>query len=330
MKVAINGFGRIGRAILKIALEKKINIVAINDLHGIEDAAYLLKYDSIYGKYDKSIRTKGKNLIVDGKTIKVLSEPDPEKLPWKELSIDVVIESTGVFKDRESASKHFIAGAEKVIITAPGKGNDITIVPGVNDNKLKKEYKIISVASCTTNASATVIKILDDNFGIKEALLNTVHAYTSSQALVDSSDKKHRMGRSAALNIVPTSTGASEAVCEVIPGLKGRINGLSIRVPVADGSLVDITAQLKKPFNVEKINQVLKKSAKGKYKGIVEYSEEELVSSDIIGNEHSAIIDSLMTQKEGSLVKVLAWYDNEYGYSSRVVDVINILKKFSK
>ncbi|MEM3113066.1 MAG: type I glyceraldehyde-3-phosphate dehydrogenase [Candidatus Pacearchaeota archaeon] len=327
MKVAINGFGRIGRAVFKICMEKKINVVAINDIHGVEDAAYLLKHDSVYGNYKGSVLVKGNNLIVNGKEIKVLNEKDPEKLPWKKLGADIIIESTGVFRARKDFSKHIKAGAKKVIITAPSDDVDITIVPGVNDHILKKTHQYISVASCTTNASATVIKVLDDKFQIKEALLNTVHAYTSTQALVDISDKKPRRGRAAALNIVPTSTGASEAVTEVIPGLKGKLNGLSIRVPVADGSIVDITASLKKPFTAESVNNELKKASQGKFKGIIEYSTDELVSSDIIGNYHSAIVDSKLTLKEGSLIKVLAWYDNEYGYSSRVVDVINFLGK---
>ncbi|OIO40742.1 type I glyceraldehyde-3-phosphate dehydrogenase [Candidatus Pacearchaeota archaeon CG1_02_32_21] len=327
MKIAINGFGRIGRIIFKIALEKGINIVAINDIHGAKDAAYLLKYDTVYGRYNKKIKIEGDNLVIDGKKIAVLNEQDPEKLPWSKLGVDLVIESSGVFTDREGASKHFKAGAKRVIVTAPGKNMDITIVPGVNDKKLNKKHKVISVASCTTNCVTPILKILNDTFEIKNALLTTNHAYTSNQGILDGFNKHLRRGRAAAQNIVPASTGASEAIVEALPELKGKVNGMAIRVPVADGSLVDVVADLKKNFTVESINNALKKASDKSMKGIVEYSEDELVSSDIIGNPHSAIVDSLLTLKEGSLVKVLAWYDNEYGYSNRVVDVINILKK---
>ncbi|MEK6873256.1 MAG: type I glyceraldehyde-3-phosphate dehydrogenase [Nanoarchaeota archaeon] len=327
MKIGINGFGRIGRVIFKICLDKKINVVAVNDIHGVKDAAYLLEYDSVYGKYDKKVKTQGEYLIIDGKKTAVLNEEDPEKLPWKKLGVDIVIESSGIFTDREGASKHFKAGAKKVIVTAPGKDMDITIVPGVNHKKLNNKHKIISVASCTTNCATPILKVLNDKFGIKNALLSTDHAYTNNQSLVDGFNKKPRRGRAAALNIVPASTGASDAITEALPELKNKINGMAIRVPVADGSLVDIVAELKKNFTVESINNALKKSASKEMKGIIEYSEDELVSSDVIGNSHSAVVDSLLTLKEGDLIKVLAWYDNEYGYSCRVVDVIKLLGK---
>ncbi|MBS3072432.1 type I glyceraldehyde-3-phosphate dehydrogenase [Candidatus Pacearchaeota archaeon] len=330
MRIAINGFGRIGRIIFRIAFERGIDIAAVNDIHGVKDAAYLLKYDSVYGKYDKEIKIEGNNLVIEGKKIAVLNELNPSKLPWKKMGVDMVIESSGVFTDRRGASKHFKAGAKKVIVTAPGKNMDITVVPGVNDKKLSNKHKIISVASCTTNCATPVLKVLNDNFGIKSALLSTDHAYTSNQSILDGFNKNPRRGRAAAQNIVPTSTGASEAITQALPELKGRISGMAIRVPVADGSLVDIVAELKKSFTVKSVNDALKKSSNKEMKGIIEYSNEELVSSDIIRNPNSAIVDSLLTLKEGDLVKVLAWYDNEYGYSCRVVDVINILKKFNK
>lgn len=331
MKVAINGFGRIGRTVLRALVNegKGINIVAVNDVHGVKDAEYLFKYDSVFGKFDGEIFIEKDNLRINGKRIKVFSERDPEKLPWKKLGVDVVVESTGVFRDRKSASKHLRAGAKKVIVTAPMKDNaDAVIVPGVNEKKLKKSDKLISLASCTTNAVAPVVKVLHENFKVKKALLMTAHGYTASQGLIDRSDEKApRRGRAAAVNIVPTSTGAAKAVIEVIPELKGKIDGVAMRVPVVNGSIVDITAELEKPFDVEKINSSLKKSSKKEMKGIIEYSEDELVSTDILGNSHSAIFDSKLTMKTGNMVKVFSWYDNEYGYSCRVVDLIKILKK---
>ena len=326
MRVAINGFGRIGRAIFKIALERKVNIVAINAVHGAEDAAYLLKYDSLYGKYNKKVEVKGDNLVVGDKKIIVLSERDPTKLPWKKLKIDLIIDSTGVFRDRKGLSQHFKAGAKKVIVTAPSKGVDITLVPGVNDSKLSKRDKIISVASCTTNALAPVTKVLNDEFGVKNELMTTIHAYTDSQKLLGGSHKKPRRGRAAALNLIPTTTGASVAVGNVLPKLKGSIEGLAVRVPVAVVSLIDVVAEVKKPVSVEKVKSAFKKVAKGKMKGIIAYTEEPLVSSDFIGNSNSAIIDGQSIQVNGDLVKVLAWYDNEYGYSNRVIDCAKGLK----
>lgn len=324
VRVAINGFGRIGRAIFRICVERNVNVVAINDIHGVKDAEYLLKYDSIYGKFKGSLKVSGDFLIVNGKKIKVLSERDPEKLPWKELKVDFVVESTGVFRDREGISKHFISGAKKVVVTAPAEGVDVTIVPSVNDKKSNKNHKIISVASCTTNAAATVINAIDKGFSVKKGFITTVHAYTSSQSLVDASDKKPRRGRAAGVNIVPTSTGAARSVCEVIPKLKDKIDGIAIRVPVVDGSLIDLTLELKKKFYVNQVNSYLKNYAK-KHKNVLEYSEEELVSTDILMNSHSAVIDGLMTRKEGNLLKVMAWYDNEWGYSNRVVDCLKML-----
>lgn len=329
MKVAINGFGRIGESIFRRSLEMKINVVAINDVHGIKDAAYLLKYDSVYPKFPGKISIKKNHLIVDGKKILIISERDPTKLPWKKLKIDIVIESTGAFRKREDALKHISSGAKKIIITAPMKDkSDITLVPGVNDKTLKKSHKLISVASCTTNCAAPVAKILNDKFGIKWALLSAVHGYTSSQSLVDSSNEKDpRRGRAAAVNLIPTTTGASNAVVEAIPELKGKIDGSALRIPIPDGSIIDLVAELKKPFTAKQINDAFKKASKKEMKGIIQYSEEDLVSKDIIGNYHSAIIDSKMTQRMGNLIKIFAWYDNEYGYACRVVDVIKMLGK---
>lgn len=328
MRIAINGFGRIGRTIFKIALQEKLNVVAINDVHGPEDAKYLFKYDSVYGRFKGNVRTKGNYLIVNGKRIQVLSEREPSNLPWKKLNVDIVIESTGVFTEREGSIKHLEAGAKKVLITAPSDSPDITIVPGVNHNKLRKEHSLISIASCTTNCVAPVAKVLNDKFTIKNALMTTAHAYTSSQALLDGSNKKMRRGRAAAVNMIPTTTGAADAVTEALPELKGRIYGLAIRVPIACGSIIDLVAELKKDFTTKSINNAFRKSSRSELKGILEYSEDEIVSSDVIGNSHSAVIDGLSTQKQGKMVKVLAWYDNEYGYSCRVVDVIKMLRKW--
>ena len=328
MKVAINGFGRIGRIIFRIAFDRGVDIVAINDVHGVKNAAYMLKYDTVYGRYDKKVSIKGKNLIVNGKTIEVISERDVSKLPWKKLGVDIVIESTGVLRDPKEISKHQKSGAKYVIVTAPCKGGkpDITVILGVNSDKLKKEHKIISVASCTTNCLVPIVKVLNDKFKIKWAMMTTIHAYTNDQDLQDSSNKKIRRGRAAAQNIIPTTTGASESVTEVIPELLGKIKGLAIRVPVICGSLIDLTAELERNFTVNQINNEFKKLSEGKMKGIIGYSEDPLVSSDIIGDSRSAIIDSLTTAKDGNLIRVLAWYDNEYGYSCRVVDVIKMLE----
>lgn len=327
MNIAINGFGRIGRPVLKIALQNKINVVAVNDLLGAENIAYLLKYDSVYGKYRGEIKAKKNSIIIDNKKIRITNEKDPANLPWKKLKVDAVVESTGFFTGRENASKHLQAGAKKVLISAPAEEPDITIVPGVNHKKLKKNHNIISIASCTTNCLAPVAKVLNDNFKINNALMTTVHAYTSTQPTHDRFNKKLRKGRAAALNIIPTTTGATKAVIEVLPGLKDKISGMAVRVPVACGSLVDLTAELNKKVTVKKVNNAFKKAARTKLKGILEYSEEELVSSDIIGNTHSAVFDSLSTQVIGNnLVKVLAWYDNEYGYSCRMIDVIKMLR----
>ena len=329
MKVAINGLGRIGRPVLKICLERGIDVVAVNDLTDSETLAYLLKYDSVYGNYDKKVEAGKDFLKINGKRIQVFAEENPEKLPWKKLGVDVVIESTGFFEDE--ADKHIRAGAKKVIISSPSKKCDVTIVPGVNDEKLKKEHKIISMGSCTTNCLAPVAKVLNDNFGIVKGFMTTVHAYTNDQKILDVPHKKHRRGRGAGINIIPTTSGATISVAEAIPELKGKMDGLALRVPVACGSIVDFVAELNKKVTKEQINNAFKKAASGKMKGILQYTEDEIVSSDIIKNPNTSIVDSLSTQvlgdgKSGNLVKVLSWYDNEYAYSCKVVDLIKMLK----
>lgn len=326
MKVAINGFGRIGRAIFKVCMDRRVNVVAVNDVHGAEAAAYALKFDSVYGKYSRSVSAQGNYLVVDGRKIKVLSEKDPLKLPWKELGVDVVVESTGVFTKASDALQHVKSGAEQVIITAPAKSPDCTLVPGVNDSTLKKNHRIISVGSCTTNCTAPVVQVILKEFGVRYAMLTTVHAYTNDQVILDNAHHSIRRGRAAALNMIPTTTGAAEAVIEAIPELKGKMTGLSVRVPVSCGSLIDLTCEVLRKTSVDEVNSCLEKASKKNYKGIIEFSTEALVSSDVIGNAHSAIVDGLSTQVDGNLVKVLAWYDNEFGYSNRVVDVIQMLR----
>jgi glyceraldehyde 3-phosphate dehydrogenase len=331
MKVAINGLGRIGKFVLKIGLEKGLDIVAINDLTDAKTLAYLIKYDSVYGRYDQKIEAGDNFIKIGSKKILTFAEPDPSKLPWKNLKIDVVVECTGIFKDREKAQLHINAGAKKVLISAPSKDPDKTIVLGVNDKDLKKEDKIISLASCTTNCLAPVIKVLNDNFGIKKGFMTTVHAYTNDQKILDMPHKKLRRARAAAINIIPTTSGATDAVAEVIPSLKGKLDGLSLRVPVPVGSIVDFVAELDKEVTKEEINHAMKKAASKELKGIMEYCEDEIVSSDVIKNPSSSIFDATLTQvmgksKKSSFIKVLAWYDNEYGYSNRMVDMIKMLK----
>ncbi len=324
MKVAINGLGRIGRLVLKIALEKGLDVVAINDLADAETLAYLLKYDSVYGNYDKKIEAGKDFLKINGKTIKVFAEAEPEKLPWKKLNIDIVVEATGFFE--EQGYKHLKAGAKKVVISAPAKRCDATIVPGVNEGMLKKNYRVISMGSCTTNCLAPLAKVLDESFGIKKAFMTTVHAYTNDQKILDVPHRKLRRGRAAAINMIPTTSGATISVAEAIPSLKGKMNGLAIRVPIACGSIVDFVAELKKQATKQEINNAFKKAANGKLKGILQYTEDELVSSDVIKNPNSSIIDGLSTQTLGNIVKVLSWYDNEYGYSCRMVELIKRIK----
>lgn len=325
IKVAINGFGRIGRNAFKIAFERRdIEIVAVNDLTDTKTLAHLLKYDSSYGTYDREVTFDDENIIVDGNKIRVLSEKDPAALPWKDMGIDVVIESTGLFTDPAKAHAHIDAGARKVVISAPAKGEGAkTVVLGVNEEVVEDSDEILSNASCTTNCIAPVMRVLEDNFGIEKAMMTTVHSYTASQRLQDAPAKDLREARAAAENIVPTTTGASKAAALTIPSLKGKFNGLSVRVPTPVVSLSDITAVLKKDVTVEEINEVFEKAAKEPYyEGILGVSHEELVSCDFRGNSHSCIVDLPLTDVVGgNLIKVVAWYDNEWGYSNRLVEL---------
>ena len=325
VKIAINGFGRIGRSSFKIAFERNdVEIVAINDLTEPKTLAHLLKYDSSYGTYDPEVSSDEKNLIVDGKKIPVFAEKDPSALPWKDLDVDVVIESTGLFTDPEKARAHITAGAKKVVISAPAKGEGAkTIVIGVNEDEVSSSDEILSNASCTTNCIAPIMKILEDNFGIEKAMMTTVHSYTASQRLQDAPAKDLREARAAAENIVPTTTGASKAAALTIPSLKGKFNGLSVRVPTPVVSLSDITAVLSRDTTKEELNDLFRKSAaEAYYEGILGVSEEELVSCDFRGDAHSCIVDLPLTDVVGgNLVKVVAWYDNEWGYSNRLVEL---------
>ena len=327
--VAINGFGRIGRSILRIIIENDsdINVVAINDLGNYENLAYLLKHDSVMGILDRNVSVAGDKLIVDDRTIQLTSIKDPAELPWKEMDVDVVVESTGIFRDSESLNKHLDAGAKKVLLTVPPKDDiDATIVLGVNDGDLKPEDKIVSNASCTTNCLAPIAKVLDDNFGIISGLMTTVHAYTNDQALAETTHSDFRRGRSATQNIIPTSTGAAKAVGMVLPELNGKLDGMAMRVPVPDGSVVDLVVELEKKVSIDDINKAVKNAADNELNGILEYSEVPLVSTDILNNPHSSIYDASSTQLlEGNHVKVVCWYDNEWGYSNRVVDLIGNL-----
>ena len=325
IKIAINGFGRIGRNALKIALMRRdLEVVAINDLTDTKTLAFLLKHDSSYGTYSREVTFDDQNIIVDGKKIRVFSEKDPANLAWGELGVDVVIESTGFFTDPEKAKAHLTAGARKVAISAPAKGEGAkTIVLGVNEGEVTKEDKILSNASCTTNCIAPIMKVLEDNFGVKKAMMTTVHSYTGSQRLLDAPAKDLREARSAAENIVPTTTGASKAAAVTIPSLKGKFNGLSVRVPTPVVSLADITAVLSRPTTKEELTQLFEKVAgEPFYEGILGVSHEELVSSDYRGDSHSCIVDlPLIDVVDGDLIKIVAWYDNEWGYSNRLVEL---------
>lgn len=325
VNVAINGFGRIGRLVLRKALEKDdLSVVAINDITTPDVLAHLFKYDSVHGKFNGEIESCDDYLVVNGKQIKIFSEKDPGKLPWRQLGIDFVVEATGIFRKREQVNKHLEAGAGKVVLTVPAKDEiDATIVLGVNDYMLKPSHRIISNASCTTNCLAPVAKVLHDTFGIKSGLMTTIHAYTGDQRLLDQPHSDLRRARSAAVSIIPTTTGAAKAVGKVIPELNGKLNGMAVRVPTPDASLVDLVALLNKQATVESVNNAMKDAAEGAMKGILEYSEEPLVSVDIIGNPHSCIFDALSTDViDNTLVKVIAWYDNEMGYAARVIDLI--------
>jgi glyceraldehyde 3-phosphate dehydrogenase len=329
-KVAINGFGRIGRNLFRAAFKsQEIEIVAINDLTDAKTLAHLLKYDSIHGILDAKVEAEGNSIIVDGKPIRILKERNPSDLPWKELRVDIVIESTGLFTNREDAEKHLKAGAGKVLISAPGKNSDITICMGVNENDYDPAaHQVISNASCTTNCLAPVAKVLLQEFGIVKGLMTTVHAYTNDQQILDLPHKDLRRARAAAVSMIPTTTGAAKAVALVLPELKGKLDGMAVRVPTPNVSLIDLVVQTEKDTTVEEVNAVLKKTAEGPLKGILEYSDLPLVSRDFNGNPASSIVDALSTAViGGNMVKVLSWYDNEWGYSNRLLDLARFVAK---
>ena len=324
IKVGINGFGRIGRNFFRAvqASHADIEIVAVNDLGSIKTMAHLLKYDSVLGVLPNKITALEDGISVDGKVLKVLQVRDPKELPWKALGVDLVIESTGIFTDRDKAAMHLDAGAPLVIVSAPSNGADATIVYGVNHNDFQAGvHKVISNASCTTNCFVPLVKVLDDAFGVEGGLMTTIHAYTGDQALVDGPHSDLRRARGAAINIIPTSTGAARATSLVMESMKGKLDGTSLRVPIPTGSITDFVANLKKPATVEEINAAFKKAAEGELKGILEYTDEPIVSSDVVTNPHSCVFDSGLTMSMGTMVKVLGWYDNEWGYSNRLVDL---------
>ena len=332
VRVAINGFGRIGRSLFRVSKGySEFDIIALNDLTDAKTLAHLLKYDSVHGIFDAEVKAGDGSIIIDGKEIKILSATEPEKLPWKDLGVDIVVESTGRFTDRPSAAKHLNAGAKWVIISAPAKEPDITVCMGVNEEMLDPvTHKVISNASCTTNCLSPVAKVIHNEFGIIRGLMTTIHSYTNDQRILDLPHKDLRRARAAALNMIPTTTGAAKAVGLVLPELKGKLNGLSIRVPTPNVSLVDLVAEMERDASVEEMNAAFKRASEGPMKGILQYLEEPLVSCDFNGNAHSAIVDSSQTMVlEGKMVKVLAWYDNETGYSSRLRDLILYIIKRS-
>ncbi|HLR25468.1 MAG TPA: type I glyceraldehyde-3-phosphate dehydrogenase [Fodinibius sp.] len=327
INVGINGFGRIGRLVTRSILayhKDEINIVGINDLTDADMLAYLFKRDSVHGTYDGEVSASEGSITIDGMEIGISSERDPSNLNWDERGAEVVVESTGLFRTREDASKHLDAGAEKVIISAPAKGGEVkTIVLGVNDDEIDDDTQIYSNASCTTNCLAPMVKVLDDTFGLEKAFMTTIHAYTSSQQILDGPHKDPRRGRTAAHNIVPTTTGAAKAVGLVLPHLDGKLDGSAVRVPVPDGSLTDLTAVLDKEVSAEDVHKAFEEASNGSFKGILEYTEEDIVSTDILSNPHSCIYDHGFTKADGKLVKLLGWYDNEAGYSARTADLIS-------
>jgi len=329
-KIGINGFGRIGRITFRTINQyqkDKLEVAVVNDLTDTKTNAHLLKWDSTYGPYPGEVEASGDSIIVDGKKVKVLSERDPAKIPWRDYGVDIVIESTGLFTDAPKAAAHLQGGAKKVIISAPAKNEDVTIVLGVNEDMYNpRKHKIISNASCTTNGIAPIVKVLHDNFGVNKGLMTTIHAYTNDQRIQDMVHKDLRRARAAAINIIPTTTGAATAVTIVIPELKGRLHGIAMRVPIVTVSVIDFVADLDKEVTVEQVNQAFQKAAKGPLKGIITYCEEPLVSSDFIGNPASSIVDALSTMViAGNMVKVIAWYDNEWGYSCRLADLITYI-----
>lgn len=327
VKIAINGFGRIGRLVAREALERDdIEIMAINDLGSIEASAHLFKYDSIHGEFKGEVKVDGDNIVVNNRTIKYLSEKDPEKLPWEQMGVKIVVEGTGAFRTREKAAKHLKAGASKVVITAPGKGVDMTMVMGVNHEQYRPEYDIVSNASCTTNCLAPVASVLLKEFGIVKGIMTTIHSYTNDQRILDLGHNDLRRARAAAMSMIPTTTGAASAVGLVIPELNGKLDGMAVRVPTPDVSLVDLTVELEKPATAEEINQAFKAASEGYLKGILKYTEVPLVSNDYRGDSNSSIVDGLLTMVMGDrMAKVISWYDNEWAYSVRVVDVVSYI-----
>ena len=327
--IAINGFGRIGRLVLRVILNShpELNVVAINDLTDAKTLAHLFKYDSVHKIFPGNVSSEENYLVVNGKKFRIFAEKDPEVLPWKDLGVEFVIESTGIFTSREKASKHLKAGAKKVILTAPAKDEvDATIVMGVNHTTLKAEHTIVSNASCTTNCLAPVAKVLQDKFGILNGLMTTIHSYTNDQRILDLPHNDLRRARAAAMSMIPTSTGAAKAIGLVIPELKGKLDGVAIRVPTPDGSLVDLCANLEVEVTKEEVNMAMKEAAETYLKGYLMYTEEPIVSIDVVGNSYSSIFDALITYTKGKMVKVFSWYDNEYGYSNRVVDLLEYMR----
>lgn len=325
IKIAINGFGRIGRLVFKaVQNDPKIDVVAINDITDAKTLAHLLKYDSVHGNYPVAVKADGEYLCAGDRRVKILAERQPAQLPWKEMGVQIVVESTGIFRDREKLSLHLQAGAKKVVLTAPAKNElDNTVVMGVNDDTLTADQHLVSNASCTTNCLAPVAKVLHDTFGIKRGWMTTIHGYTNDQRILDLPHSDLRRARSAALNIIPTTTGAAKAVGLVIPSLKGKLDGMAMRVPVPDGSLVDLVAELNRDASAEEINAAMKKAASGSMKPYLQFCEDPIVSSDIIDNPASSIFDALSTKvMDGNFVKVISWYDNEWGYSNRTVDIL--------
>ncbi len=329
MKVAVNGFGRIGRDVVRLLVQNNdpdLELVAVNIVSDLETNAHLFKYDSIYGIFDGEVRVEGDNLILGDKTIKVVNDRDPENLPWEELGVELVIDSTGAFRDKEGLSKHLKAGAKKVLLTAPGKGVDKTIVLGVNDDEYDPENDVVvSNASCTTNCLAPVVKVINDNFGIVKGLMTTVHAYTNDQKLHDDAHKDIRRARAAALSMIPTTTGAAKAVAQVIPEMEGKLTGYAIRVPIPTVSITDVVFEIEKEATVEEINAAIKKASENEMKDILGYSDEKLVSIDFQGDSRSSIFDADLTLVNGNMIKVASWYDNEWGYSNRVVDLAKLV-----
>lgn len=330
IKVGINGFGRIGRLVYKAGFKRSdIEFVCFNDITNAKTLAHLLKYDSTHGRFPGKVEATADSIVVDGKSVKITAERDPAQIPWGALGVDIVIESTGIFTSKEKIENHFKAGAKKVILTVPAKGEiDATIVLGVNDNQLKPEHRIVSNASCTTNCLAPMAKVLHEQFGIVRGWMTTIHAYTNDQNILDQPHSDLRRARSAALSLIPTTTGAARAVGQVIPELKGKLDGIAIRAPVHDGSVVDLVAELKKNVTVQEINEAMKAAAAGPLKGYLEYCEDEIVSADVIGNPASSVFDAKSTLvMDGNFIKVLSWYDNEWGYSNRVIDLIPLMMK---